>query len=298
MQFDLLFQEDPVNPVDKANAAPETERLATPEPLSGAIQNGSEQPIKDGTALPEAATLLAAGAGLPAQKVAVALRAIGYVDQVRALREVIQILSASRDRIAALREVLPNLPQVFSSFELMGSLDAALCEPTTYQKVPGQEYSPGNRTAEGNFLQWLFFHYPPKTALAALPHAHPLKLDVLLGWWVYGSAVRLFGDQIPAWRVRWRTDRTTAGTDIASLESVITQIPNVAVIQVGAAKSGYAPWLEQLTAFNTRRDMPNLREFSNLELPKAIQRLLKVREVDLRYLTGLEAVHRPETCQC
>lgn len=298
MQFDLLFQEDPVKPVDKADAVPETERLAPPEPLPGATEDGGERPIKDGTALTEAATLLAARAGMSAWKVAAALRSIGYVDQVMALGEVIQTLSLSRARIVALREVLPNLPQVFSSFELMGSLDAALCEPTTYQKVPGQEYSPGNRTAEGNFLQWLFFHYPPKTAFAALPHAHPLKLDVLLGWWVYGSAVRLFGDQIPAWRVRWRTDKTTAGTDIASLEAVITQIPNVAVIQAGAAKSGYAPWLEQLTAFNTRRDIPNLREFSNLELPKAIQRLLKVREVDLRYLTGLEAVHPPEACQC
>lgn len=297
MQFDLLFQEQPLNPVDKVDAS-ETERVSLPGPLSGIRQDGSERPIKDGAALTEAAILLAARAGMPAQKVAAALRAIGYVDQMMALGEVIQILSLSQARIVALREMLPNLPQVLTSFELIGSLDASLCEPTTYQKVPGREYSPCNRTAEGNFLQWMFFHYPPKTALTALPHAHPLKLDVLVVWWVYGSAVRLFGDQIPAWRVEGLTNKTTAGTDIETLEFLITHNPNVEVIQAGAAKSGYPPWLEQLNAFNTRRNLPRLPEFPNLELPKAIQRLLKVREVDLKCLTGLEATHPSQPCPC
>ncbi|MGI0035613.1 MAG: hypothetical protein ACRD98_07085, partial [Nitrososphaera sp.] len=250
--------------------------------------------VRDGTSLDEAANILAAHAGRSATDVATALRMVGFIDEVLALGEIIRTLSLMVERFKALQEVLPNLPKLFWGFELVGSLDDTLCAPTAYHKAVNQRPSFANRTAEANFLQWLLFHYPPKNELAVLPHEHPLKLDVLAVWWLYGSAVRLYGDQLPQWRVKGKTDRTDPSAEIEVIEFFRGNSEKADAIEIGAAQAGYPTWLEQIVAFNegAQSGQPEndygLNQLRSVQTPAAIDRLAGIQERDLGRLTTMD----------
>jgi integrase len=250
--------------------------------------------IEDGQALTSAASVLATSAGIPAADVATALRVIGFVDEVLYLGEVIRVISLNQLRFEALYQVLPNLPQLFAAFELVASLDATLCQPASHAVVQTQRFSAGNRTAEGNFLQWLFFHFPLQKYLAANAQELPFKLDVLAGWWIYGAAIRLYGDQIPAWRVKDLTDRATPNTDIKAIEEMLRQGDGDGGIAMGTTEVGFLSWFEKLNAYKNTTSTDHLtaklvhREPTCVQLPKAIQRLASIQELSFKFLTNLD----------
>ena len=251
--------------------------------------------IEDGISLTKAANLLAISAGVPAADVATALRVIGFVDKVLFLGEVIQLISLNQQRFEALHKVLPNLPQIFAAFELVGSLDATLCQRLPPAIAKEKKFWAGNTTAEGNFLQWLFFHFSPLQLIAQHSKEFPFQLDVLVGWWIHSAAVRLFGDQIPVWRVENLTDCRTPNADIDDIKAMLKQGGGNSVIQMGTSVIGYTAWFEHLIAYkNPTSNDPQpakLMYFAPtfVELPNAVQRLASVQERSLKFMTDIDS---------
>ncbi len=243
--------------------------------------------IRDGTSLEDAATALADRAGLPVADVKTALRIVGFLDQVLALGEVIQVLSLMRTRFQALLSVVPNLPRLCWGFDLVGSLDFTICEKTTYANERHRQYFLGHRGGERNFLEWLFFHYSPQTELAALADKSPLALDVLAIWWIYGSAARHFGDQIPQWRRKGIDDQVNPNLDIEIITVFKKGAQTADAIETGAANAGYSNWLSQVATFNERPGRGQASADSkaqhthDVQLLAAIDRLVKIKELDI-----------------
>ncbi len=240
-------------------------------------------PISDGMTLPEAARIIASNTNFAVADVLAALRAVGYVDKVHALKEVIELLSRNRDRLRSLEQLIPNLTELFGGFALVASLDSSWINPTTYEskKIGGRHWI-ANRTAEGNFLQWLFYHYAPQHFSENLGDKHPLELDVIVPWWLYGSAVRLYGDQIPVWR-RKEEYSSTPTRDIQAIEAFRLRVGQMATIESGAAVVGYEEWLSALDADPGHR--------CELKLALAVKGLQAVQEHDSGHLA--EAAVRP-----
>jgi len=240
--------------------------------------------VKDGTGLQQAADVIASSANLSMEAVLAALRTVGYVDEVHALKEVIELSAGMGARFKALEKVVTHLPGIFQAFDLMGSLDPAVAEPTTYQKDLNPRWMSANWTAEGNYLQWLFFHYPPQGFSELLMGERPLTLDVLAVWWLYGSAVRLYGDQIPAWRTR-ETTFATPNLDIDAIKYLGQNTGRTVAVEAGAVASGYEVWLTEVDPLNRPRGHGGL--YGDVKLPRALERLRSVKEHDSKRLSTL-----------
>ncbi|MFS2035558.1 hypothetical protein ACEN8I_16170 [Polaromonas sp. CT11-55] len=240
--------------------------------------------IKDGMGLPEAAQIIASSANLSLETATAALRTVGYVDEIHALREVIELLAGMKTRFKALEKVVTHLPGIFQAFDIVGSLDPTVAEPSVYKKNSSIRWKSANWTAEGNYLEWMFFYCAPQQFAELLADDAPLRLDVLTVWWFYGSAVRLYGDQIPTWRDR-DSSFATPDLDIAAVKNLGGDTGRTTAVEAGAVASGYKSWLAEVDPRNSPSGHGGI--YSDVKLPRAMGRLSAVEELDAERLSTL-----------
>jgi len=240
--------------------------------------------IKDGMGLPEAAQIIASTANLPLETATAALRTVGYVDEIHALREVIELLAGIKTRFKALEKVVTHLPGMFQAFDIVGSLDPTIAEPSVYEKSSSTNWKSANWTAEGNYLEWMFFYCAPQQFAELLADEAPLRLDVLAVWWLYGSAVRLYGDQIPPWRDK-NSFFATPDVDIDAVKNLGRDTGRTIAVKTGAVASSYKNWLAEVDPRNSPRGHGGL--YSDVKLPRALERLSGVKELGSKRLSTL-----------
>jgi len=177
-------------------------------------------------------------------QVRTALKVAGVHGNGDDARAALHLLASLKDRIEALRVLLPNLARTID-FLLM-ACSVAVRRPNDSDISLSRE-APLNKSGVANLAEWLLLN-PSK--LAPTSAEHVVWLDILAVRWLHSSALRSFGDQIPYTRDAWKSP----GEELRQL----TKKKVLPALSGGALEMGYERWLILDGEHSSRHQLPKL----------------------------------------
>lgn len=158
-----------------------------------------------------------------------ALRVAGVHGNGDDARAALSLLASLKDRIDALRALLPNLARTIDFLLMVGSVAVRRHNDSD---ISLSREAPLSKSGVANLAEWLLLNPSP---LAPTSAEHVVWLDILAVRWLHSSALRSFGDQIPYTREVWDTPSK-------ELRQLTTKkiLPK---LSGGALQIGYQRWL-------------------------------------------------------
>lgn len=162
-------------------------------------------------------------------QVRTALKVAGVHGNGDDARATLILLASLKDRIEALRALLPNLARTIDFLMMAGSV--AVRRPKDSDISLSRE-APLSKSGVANLAEWLLLNPSP---LAPTSTEHVVWSDILAVRWLHASALRSFGDQIPYTRDAWKSP----GEELRQLttKKVLPKLSG------GALQMGYEKWL-------------------------------------------------------
>ena len=162
-------------------------------------------------------------------QVRTALKVAGVHGNGDDARAALSLLASLKDRIEALRALLPNLARTIDFLLMAGSV--AVRRPNDSGVSLSRE-APLSKSGVASLAEWLLLNPSP---LAPTSAEHVVWSDILAVRWLHSSALRSFGDQIPYTREAWK-----------SPDEELRQLTTKKVLPKlsgGALHIGYKKWL-------------------------------------------------------